>query len=361
MKLSKKLFLASASVMVLGLGAPSTANAFENVEWNWNNDVNSTVDINVDVEDQLDVSGLVQIEKIQMNVGDVNATSIVNGVSNNPPGALDGTATGTFTAPIDLTADVDSNAPNNPITAVNINGGELTASNGQGNVDENANEVNLQFDLSGNVEVDLSEVEFDGINDAVDLPSVESTATAVGNNQSISSTVALNLHDGQYNMGDIGFGDQRDLPPIRSLPVEATAPAVLDNGGREGGNTNTDILALATIGAALGIIQQGDVTATSSVTDILNASVDSSATAVGNNLSVDVQANTEGDALLVADLTQFNYADVTASSNVSGVSVNNYANLGVLDGPLVSSVATAVGNNVSITVASPVAVDVAAK
>jgi len=352
MKLSKKLFLASASVMVLGLGAPSTANAFENVEWNWNNDVNSTVDIDIDVANQLDVSGLVQIEKIQMNIGDVNAESIVNGVSNNPPGALDGTATGTFTAPIDLTADVDSNAPNNPITAVNINGGDLTASNGQGNVDENANEVNLQFDLSGTVEVDLSEVEFDGINDAVDLPSVESTATAVGNNQSISSTVALNLHEGQYNMGDIGFGEQSDLPPIRSLPsVSADV-----NTDEEGGNTMTDILALATIGSALGIIQQGDVTATSSVTEILNASVASSATAVGNNLSVDLQANTPGDALLVADITQFNYADVTASSNVSDVSVNNYANLGVLDGPLVSSVATAVGNNVSITVASPAAV-----
>ena len=357
MKLSKKLFLASASVMVLGLGAPSTASAFDDVDWNWNNDVNSTVDIDIDVANQLDVSGLVQVEKIQMNIGDVNATSIVNGVSNNPPGALDGTATGTFTAPIDLTADVDSNAPNNPITAVNINGGDLAASNGQGNVDENANEVNLQFDLSGTVEVDLSEVEFDGINDAVDLPSVESTATAVGNNQSISSTVALNLHEGQYNMGDIGFGEQRDLPPISSLPVEtAVAPTTLDNGDSEGGNTMTDILALATIGSALGIIQQGDVTATSSVTEILNASVASSATAVGNNLSVDLQANTPGDALLVADLTQFNYADVTANSNVSGVSVNNYANLGVLDGPLVSSVATAVGNNVSITVASPAAV-----
>lgn len=353
MKLSKKLFLASASVMVLGLGAPSTANAFESVEWNWNNDVNSTVDINVDVDNQLDVSGLVQIEKIQMNIGDVTATSVVNGVSNNPPGALDGTATGTFTAPIDLTADVDSNAPNNPITAVNINGGDLTASNGQGNVDENANQVNMQFDLSGTVEVDLSEVEFDGINDAVDLPSVESTATAVGNNQSISSTVALNLHEGQYNMGDIGFGYDRDLPPIRPLPVEASAPAT-----EVGGNTMTDILALATIGAAFGIIQQGDVTATSSVSDILNASVDSSATAVGNNLSVDLQANTPGDALLVADLTQFNYANVSANSAVSGVSVNNYANLGVLDGPLVNSVATAVGNNVSITVASPVAVAV---
>ncbi len=358
MKLSKKLFLASASVMVLGLGVSSTANAFENVEWNWNNDVNTSVDIDVDVQNQLDVSGLVQVEKIQMNIGDVNATSTVTGVSNNPPGALDGTATGTFTAPIDLTADVDSNAPNNPITAVNINGGDLTASNGQGNVDENANQVNMQFDLSGTVEVDLSEVEFDGINDAVDLPSVVSTATAVGNNQSISSTVALNLHDGQYNMGDIGFGYDNGLPPIRSLPVDAASPAVLDNGGSEGGNTMTDVLALATIGAALGIIQQGDVSATSIVSDIVNASVDSSATAVGNNLSIDVQANTAGDALLVADLTQFNYADVSAQSAVNGVSVNNYANLGVLDGPLVNSVATAVGNNVSITVASPAVVDV---
>jgi hypothetical protein len=70
-------------------------------------------------------------------------------------------------------------------------------------------------------------------------------------------------------------------------------------------------------------------------------------------LSVDLAANTEGDAFALADLTQFNFANVSASSTVTGVDVNNYANLGVLEGPLVNSVATAIGNNVSFSVSSP--------
>jgi len=65
---------------------------------------------------------------------------------------------------------------------------------------------------------------------------------------------------------------------------------------------------------------------------------------------VTLEPTQPGDAFLMADLTQFNYANGTASSSVTDLNVNNYANLAALDGPLVSSVATAVGNNVSISV-----------
>ena len=60
------------------------------------------------------------------------------------------------------------------------------------------------------------------------------------------------------------------------------------------------------------------------------------------------------DAFAIADITQFNYADVNALSVVGAVDIDNYANMGALDGALVSSVATAVGNNASISVSSPV-------
>ncbi len=342
MRISRTL-LGSAAIMALSLGYVSDAKAFDDVDWNWNKEVTSIENITINVEDTFDISGLVEIEKTQINIGDVVATSTVEGITNNPPGAAEGVVNAYFDTEIDLTAAYDDNAANNPITNVIINSEGLTGTNGVGNVDNNANEVNMTFDLEGQVEVDLSEVEFEGINDAIDLPSVESAATAVGNNQSITSTVALNLHEGQYNMGDIGMGDGFYLPqvPVGELDVSST------------GNTATDILAIATVGAALGIIQQGEVSASSSVLDILNASVNSSATAVANNLSVDLDANIEGDAFAIADITQFNYANVSANSLVSDVSVNNYANLGVLEGPLVNSVATAVGNNVSITVSSP--------
>ena len=88
--------------------------------------------------------------------------------------------------------------------------------------------------------------------------------------------------------------------------------------------------------------------------NILNASVDSTATAVANNLSVNVAPTSGQDSLVIADVVQFANADVTAKSKVHDVSLNNYTNLGIINRPIVNSVATAVGNNKSITVATPV-------
>lgn len=350
-----KTLLGSAAVIALSLGYASDARAFDDVNWNWNKDVTSVENITIDVMDEFDLSGLVEIEKTQINIGDVSANSHIDGITNNPPGAAEGTVEASFDTEIDLTASYDDNAANNPITDVTVNSTGLTGSNGAGNVDNNANEVNMTFDLEGTVEVDLANVQFDGVNDAVDLPSVESMATAVGNMQSIESSVAVNLHEGQYNMGDIGMDDaDADLQyALSGLLTEPGTDIDLDTG-----NTSTDILALAAVGAGLGIVQQGEVSAISSVSDILNASVDSSATAVANNLNVNLDANTEGDAFALADITQFNYANVMADSSVSGVDINHYENLGVLEQPLVNSVATAIGNNVSITVSSPAVADV---
>lgn len=336
-----KTLLASAAVMALSLGYSTQAKAFDDVNWDWNKTVTSVENINIDVTDSFDPSGLVEVEKTQVNIGDVTASSVVDGIDNSPPGANeDGTVTinevFSFETGYDDEADPDGVDPAGPVS-----GDVLEASILGGAVDEGADTLALTVAVTGDVELESLE----GVNDAVDLPSVESTATAVGNNQSINSTVAVNLHDGQYNMGDIGLNDEDDL---RNFPIEEALNYIVSPD-----NTATDILAIATAGAALGLIDQGVVSADSTVTNIQNASVDSSATAVGNNMSLDLAANTEGDAFLVADFTQFNYADVNASSSVSGVSVDNYANLGVLEQPLVNSAATAVGNNVSISVSSP--------
>ena len=87
--------------------------------------------------------------------------------------------------------------------------------------------------------------------------------------------------------------------------------------------------------------------------NITNATVDSAATAVGNNLTATVNADSADDALVLADIVQFSAADVTADSHVHDVTISNYTSLGLIDRPIVSSVATAVGNNKSITVTSP--------
>jgi hypothetical protein len=352
MKITKTLLLASASVMVLGFGA-TTAQAFDDVDWEWNKVVTSTENITINVNDTFDISGLVEIEKIQMNIGDVTATSIVNGITNNAPG--EGGSEGgtvlideTFTFVTTTNDDVDPSVVL-PVGPTEGNGeGPLSGELLGDTLDEGSDQLVLTFRAFGEVTVPQSEI---SVKDAVDLPEVNSVATAVGNNQSIESTVAVNLHDAQYNLG--GFNSIFD---DRETSVVALDAEVIDEDDSEfgTGNTHTDILIAGVLGGLLGVVEPGQVSATSQVSAIVDASVNSEATAVGNNLSVDIAAATPGDAFLIADLTQFNYADVTATSKVSNVSVNGYANLDVLEGPLVNSVATAVGNNVSISVSSPV-------
>lgn len=349
MKITKTLLLASASVMVLGFGA-TTAQAFDDVDWEWNKVVTSTENITINVNDTFDISGLVEIEKIQMNIGDVTATSIVNGITNNAPG--EGGSEGgtvlideTFTFVTTTNDDVDPSVVL-PVGPTDGNGeGPLSGELLGDTLDEGSDQLVLTFRAFGEVTVPQSEI---SVKDAVDLPEVNSVATAVGNNQSIESTVAVNLHDAQYNLGGFNsiFDDRETSVVALDAEVEVEDEA--------SGNTHTDILVAGVLGGLLGVIEPGQVSATSQVSAIVDASVNSEATAVGNNLSVDIAAATPGDAFLIADLTQFNYADVSASSKVSNVSVNGYANLDVLEGPLVNSVATAVGNNVSISVSSPV-------
>jgi chitinase len=104
------------------------------------------------------------------------------------------------------------------------------------------------------------------------------------------------------------------------------------------------------------------------VDDIINATVDSTATAVTNNMSVDLAyavpaANVttfqgghhhspalDSDAVMIGDFKQVALSDTSAVSVVTDVSLNKYKNLGGEFRPIVNSVATAVGNNLSISV-----------
>ena len=70
-------------------------------------------------------------------------------------------------------------------------------------------------------------------------------------------------------------------------------------------------------------------------------------------MSVSLAPASPDDSLVIADIVQFAFADVSATSSVSNVSLNSYTNLGAVS-PIVNSVATAVGNNKNITVGAPV-------
>jgi hypothetical protein len=280
----RSALLAGSAALSLLFVTSGVASAFDDVDWTWDAKVNENIDIDVKVDAYFEPDGLVQVEKLQAQIGDVKAISVVKDVEFDP--------------------SVDDGK-----------GG------GWGGWD---------------VKVEAG--------DPVDLPAVLSSATAVGNNQSITTDVPVLLHDTQIVVG--GVDDGKDWG------------SYFGNGGSD----FSDVL-----DGDLSDFSPADITAISAVDDIDNAYVDSSATAVGNNISIDMQDATQAlagggwgasisNALLIADITQVNYADVFAGSFVNDVSVHGGFTVPSVDGvavPLVNSVATAVGNNVSINVSVP--------
>ena len=305
----KRLITALLSAVAVSAFAGTSAMAFDNVHWSWYKNIREHVDIDVDIDINVYPTGLVEVEKLQIFLGNVYAQSTVHDIDNeqfNPGGHWD------FTwcwRPVWI--------PNS-------------------------------FDAR------------------IDLPSVVSTAVAVGNNQNIVSDVPVFLHDGQF-VANTRNGDQCEWCKIDGL-VGATGPAyttTTDGYGGGGGNLYTTLAELFTLGAVVGILTPADIHAYSTVYDIDNATVDSSATAVANNINVTLLSSNPNNHVLIADITQFAYANVSAVSNVCDVELTNYRNLSpdptnkdpllstTLGRPIVSSTATAVGNNVSITVGVP--------
>lgn len=104
---------------------------------------------------------------------------------------------------------------------------------------------------------------------------------------------------------------------------------------------------------------QAEISAASYVSDVSNASASSAATAAANNLNVEAcvlcspgrsrAGGVETDLVVIGNLIQDSRADVIATSIVEGVALGGYLRLGRLDGPTVSSTATAIGNNASIS------------
>lgn len=141
-----------------------------------------------------------------------------------------------------------------------------------------------------------------------DLAAVESSATAVGNNAAIESDVSTLTDSTQVYAG-----------------VDATL-GVLD----------------ATI--------PGTVTATAGALGILNATVDVDATAVGNNLTLDLVTISEEDAFAITNNEQLSVALVTSTATADAVVFDGINGMGT-DGTVdVSAAATSVGNNLSVTV-----------
>jgi hypothetical protein len=363
--------LATAAAAALVCGMAGSASACDVVNWQWNKTVEETIFIDIRILNDLAPTGLVEIEKLQMYFGDVKAEAKVKDIQNNPPGGVegDGSFSERFNVVLNYTDGDGGDATeseNNPIlpegnpnltaiTPVGSSGITLAlvdqgGTNPLGEVDEISELVRFQLDVSGTV------IPGQGVHDAADLPKIENAATAVANNQSITSDVPIMLHDGQYYAGGFHIFGRDDPNGDQALIGLILAIAGFNEYADD--NLHT-ALALGFTGLAMGgILERGEVEAKAKVSDILNAYVENSATAVVNNASFKIESDTPSNHILIADLTQWAYADVTASAKVKDVTINGYTGFGdaCFGGaceeitPIVSNVATAVGNNLNIKV-----------
>jgi len=226
----------------------------------------------------------------------------------------------------------------------------------------------------------------DSYDAATELPALNATATALANNASVSGEGVVNVHAGQFAFDTVTGGDQSSGGDAASTNYSM--------GNQTGPNTNLSGAIGLTLLALNGDIAPSSVTATTNAYDINNFSVDASAMALANNMNISVQpvsaaetpvdetpggdaqsmsaafyhggngggngggdnTDIEGiqpDVALISDVTQFAYANVSASSNVYDVNLNHYTGLGSLDQPVINGAATAIGNNLSIKVGAP--------
>lgn len=403
-KFGKATLLAGASALALGLAA-SQASAFDDVDWEWDTNIKEKINLYIDPSFwQLDPRSLVQVEQLQISIGDIKATSEVKHVYNDVgmkygepklvPVYVEGTAYGKLDVKTgvktwvetdvytDVSTDVYGKAKGpihvygkakddcwwsyrgkkcdyDPVKAagyakLDVHGYGSGYGKGYGvgkgyGYGKGYAKGELHVVASGYAELPVIVP-----NTIEDLAHVTSTATAIANVATVEGNSAVFVHDGQFAIGGVGYG-KHDY----QLPALGTSEAVVvdDSDWGYGGykrdpedNLNHDLAGIALIAAGLGLIQPADITATSKVYAIENASVDSSATAIANVHSIDVEAEYATDVMVISDLTQFSYADVTATSKVGGIYADHFAGLGNLENGLVNSVATAIGNVSSVNV-----------
>ena len=94
---AKSALLAGVAVSALALaGFSGPAAAFDDVHWQWNKLIDENITINGDINVDLNPSGMFELEKLQLFIGDVTANSDVHGIYNYQPSS-GGTGTIDFT------------------------------------------------------------------------------------------------------------------------------------------------------------------------------------------------------------------------------------------------------------------------
>jgi hypothetical protein len=292
------------------------------VDWNWTVHKYQNEYIDVDVDIDINATGLVQIEKLQIFLGNVKAEAYVSHVYNDA---------GHSYVPVEVRKEV-----------CGYHYG--------------------QYKCEWKTVIEYEPLALT----VAQLPEVTNAASAFGNLQVITSDVPIFLHDGQFVANVYGYPDGEYIDPATAIFGLGLALSGV------GGNTHTDLAKVFTWGAVTGVLDKAHIDAKAEVGYIENATVDNSAFAAANLIQATLESDNVGgattcsyshysgktcttpasDHLLQADITQFAFADVTATAKVHGVSVEGY-DLKDLDRSLVNNVATAIGNAVIVTVGKP--------
>jgi len=295
--------------------------AFDKVDWNWTVHKYQREYVDVDVNIDIDATGLVQIEKLQIFLGNSKAEAYVSHIYN----------------------DADHTYVKVPRT--------VEVCKYEYGKQKCWEEVKYEYEPLALT--------------AAQLPEITNAASAFGNLQVIESDVPIFLHDGQFVANVYGYPSGEYIDPATAIFGLGLALSGV------GGNTHTDLAKVFTWGAVTGVLDKAHIEAKAEVGYIENATVDNSAFAAANLIQATLEsANVGGpttctwsygqkscstppsDHLFQADITQFAFADVSATAKVHGVSVSGY-DLNGLDRSLVNNVATAIGNAVIIKVGTP--------
>ena len=265
--------LSSVAVASLTLGmtmAAPDAKAFDVVDWEWTKDKQENVYVNKWIWGWFTPSGEVQVEKLQIFVGDVTAHDNLQGDFASQ--VVEG---GEVTVPIDQTVSVSIDYTDEIIGENNDNqinevlfsedgvfddpntldpsGLTLTWQGGAGGdqvVDEADDGINFSFNISGDLVAMVEPVNL--LQDAVDhLGHATQTASATGIVDLISSPTMVSVHEGQYLMGDLNGLDQSDV----GAGLEVLFGEV------ESGNQMHDLAGLLMLGVAGGYVEKAEIDA----------------------------------------------------------------------------------------------------
>lgn len=368
-----KLLKTGVSAIVLSLVGVGPAAAFDTVDWSWTNTVtqNVDIDIKIDAAHSFFPTGTTQTERLQISGGNMSATSNQNGTVFDVAAPVDnGDGSVTLNLGVLNVTGVytEGNQQNNPPT------GDIDTTAVNGAVDGTAllnttaykdqNKIYWSQNVAlGTVEVPLPEGVSGNLNALIDLGRLEGNATAAANLATVNSEVATYVHDGQIAFGSFN-GINTPTEALQALGAGISTALVLPTGNR-----NLDAVSAAAIAAQFGLINQGNVNATATAQNVVDAQVALSATGAGNLHTVTVgpayapkfvgvddgSPQFKTDNIAMVDLNQFSLMNVSATADASGLTVSGYDKLGKLKDQYgtwtaVSSVnASAFGNMSSVT------------